>query len=270
VPLNRMKKLLLAILLLAPLSGWGAWTSVGALGSTNDKTAGTSISFTVSATLDAGNVGVCTIAADNDGDGIADDISSVVDSTGSNTWVEIAEVERDPGAGATGASSALYYTVASSNVTSGSGTITANFAASVTASAIECWEFSITSGNVVSIVDSPTVTGSGTACTATSINPSTGSREHLYLEAAAVETADTSHGSPGGWNVMSKNVTSGGGDASNMATKGSYKIATSSTETGGTSWITSADYACALGALDEDAPAAASGQGWWGSGQMGF
>ena len=262
-----MRKLLLVSILLCATRGWGAWTSIGTLGSANDKTAGTSIVLNPSATLNSGNVGVCSVAADNDGDGTANDVTSITDS-GSNTWVEALEIERDPGAGAAGASAAIYYTVATSDVTLTTGNITANFAGSPAASAITCWEFSITGGNVVSLVGTGSATGSGTACTSYTITPSSGSREHLYIEGAAVETASTSYG--GAWTIgFARNATSGGGDASNMSVNGEAKIETSTSATTAASWITSTDYACVGAALDEDAPAAASGQGWWGSG-MGF
>src|SRR3990172_9754413 len=141
--------MLAAPLFFAPLAQ-AQWASVGTLGTATDKTAGSSIVLTTTAAAEAGNVVIVSVALDNNGsaDGDNGECTSVSDSAGGNTWTKAREFQNAQGGAATGATVCVFYSKLTNQINS-SGTITANFGHSPTASAIGAWEFTIGSGNVV-------------------------------------------------------------------------------------------------------------------------
>jgi len=216
--------------------------------------------FNFSATCEAGNVCVCAVAADNDGDGVANDINLITDAVG-NTWVEAAENEWDPGAANAGVSASTQYTVPTTNITTATN-VTMNLASARTAKAITCWEYTIGAGNVVSVVCKFEGGGTGVAGT-DSCAASSGNREHLAVMGVGLEFPDatcTGQVSSTCFTITSSNTT-GGGNASNMAAKGAFLIQTSATPQAGMSYTeSSSDFSVAFAAMDEDAPAASTHQ----------
>ena len=207
-----------------------AFASVGTLGATFDKVAGTSIVLTTTATAAAGSFVVVIVAKDNASSttGETSEITSVSDSAG-NTWTKAYEYSYGggtPGANA-GAVCAVYFSTLSSALSSG-GTITANFSDSRTASAISAWNYSLGAGNLAEL-DGATGYGDTNNQNGLSLTGLT-SAEHLGIRAFALETQlTTAFALESGWTAMSTAGGTGGGSASNMRVDGQFGIESAST-----------------------------------------
>lgn len=244
-----MLQVLAFLLLAAPC--WGAWTSIGSLLTANSKVSEATKVFNFSATCEVGNVCVCVVAADNDGDGVANDINLLTDAAG-NTWLEAVEHEYDPGSARAGASASVQYTIPSTEI-SISTDITVNLATARTAKGISCWEYTITPGNVVSVVCT-FVTGTGGVAGTDFCDASSGNQEHLAIMGVALEHSDntcTGQVDSTCFTIFDSS-TNGGGLATNMGAKGAFKIQTSAMPGAGMSYTeTSSDFSVAFVALDE-------------------
>ena len=151
-----MRNVLLALalcLLAAP--AWATWTRIGTFAVGNDTTQDTSLVVATSATLEAGNVGICVIASDEGGAGTTNgdsgEIVSVVDAAG-NVWIEAIEFcNMQSSTINNGACVAVWWTRAATQLTSGANiTVTLLDVATDPRKALTCDEFTI-SGNDVSM-----------------------------------------------------------------------------------------------------------------------
>lgn len=244
-----MKKVL-CLILSCSQSLFGAWASVGSLVAKATTTAADPVNYTSTATLEAGNVAICAIASDNDGNGTdTDDIVGV--TYGTEAMTSVGENERDPGAAAAGAVVGIFYLQAVAQQNSGV-TIAVDMSASRTAKALSCWEFTIGAGNVVSAIGVEQKEDVNTDAGALTLG-SLANAEHLWVRAIASETTDGSIGTPtGSFSVFTSSTASTGTEATSMGIASEFIIATATTETSNpTMSDTSADRASSMIALNE-------------------
>jgi len=248
-----MKRLAIILsICLAATPHYAAWTSVGSLVAKANITAADPVNWTTTATLEAGNVAVCAIASDNDGNGTdTDDIVGV--TYGTETMISVGENEYDNGTTAAGAVVGIYYLKAEGQQNSGV-TVAVDMSASRTAHGLSCWEFTITAGNTVSSVGTEQkedVTGDAGALTLGGLSDA----GHLWVRAIASETTNASISTPsGGFSVFTSSTGSTGTAATSMGVAAEFIIATATTETSDPTMSASSDRASSMIALDEIAP----------------
>lgn len=230
-----------------------AWTAIGGIGSAADKSAGTSIAMTTSATVEVNNVIVVLVAKDNAAttNGNTNEITSVTDSTGANTYTKAREFCNSRGAADGGATVAVYYSKLGTQLSSG-GTITANFSDTRTASAISAVEFTITSANTVSVegnaTDEAVTNGDAGSMTISGLT----SREYLFIRAVAQENNSSGFSAnTANYINIATNGTAGGGSASNMGIAGEFRILTGTGDTSDPTVSTNSDSASVYIALKE-------------------
>lgn len=227
------------------------WAAVGSIGTGTNTGTGTTLTVTTSATLEAGNVAVCSIAKNESGAGTTDgngnaQYTSVTDTAG-NTWVEAFEwCNMQTSTTQDGACVAVYYTEAGSELASG-GTITATHT-SVAARAITCNEFT-TSGTVSEAAGENGLAND--AADPGSMTIATGSvREHLFIRATACETNTTTYTADADYTAFTNATANGGSQASSMGARGEYRIATETTSAASDPTLGARDCASAMIALD--------------------
>lgn len=252
----RILALLLGLLLGLAAPADAAWASISTLGQVGDATAGTTIVLTTTATLEAGNVGIISVAKDETSTGTSDgdnnECTSATDSAG-NTWVKAIEfANTNTSSAADGIVVCVFYTKATTQLTSG-GTITVNFSASTTASALTSNEYTIGGGNVVSIEASATLANDGVDPGSMDLSPP--SAAYLWYRPIASETGDVT-------NITTTASFSGffgiestpGGGATAVKITGEWRIFTGSTNPSDPTLV-AADHASAYLAFKEAAPA---------------
>ena len=254
--------------ILSEVEGWAAWGTGGATCETQSEAAATTTLTCTLGTqnLEAGNVAVVTCATDNVSttDGNSNDHSAVTDS-GSNTYTKAYEfTEAGTGAGG-GATVSVHFSKLTTQLNSGSSTITCNFA-SVTDKAMHLVkEFTVGAGNVVSVVGAPQgeVSGGGDAGNLT-VGGLT-SAEYLWVRGIATESngAVSMTATAGGLFALPTapsdgcNNTTGGGEASDMGACSEWDVATATTNTSNPALVdTSNDNASVFVALEEAPPPA--------------
>lgn len=143
-----------------------AWTSNGTLGSNQSKTADqATLVLTTTAVAAAAKVVVVAVAVDNNNSVETSEncVSTVTDSAGGNTWIQIQEW-MNPGSGAAqaGVAVSLWYSLLTNQIAS-SGTITATFTATTSrdAAAITAWLFDPGAGAVISIAATSALISTG-------------------------------------------------------------------------------------------------------------
>ena len=251
--MKRIFLTILAFLLTSP--AFGSWGALGSLGTGLDEDGLTTITLTTTAALEAGNIGVCIVAADNDGNGISDDYTTATDSAG-NTWTVYAQNEADPGAANAGAAVAIIAVKAGLELALG-GTITVTAPDGPTKAAITCREFSVTATFVISqegATGAEDSTGDAGLLTVGSL----ANREHLFVRgiAAETETTTTDMTLTTSYARFDENGTTNGAEAANMTVFGEYYILTATTSTSNpTLPDTTNDNTSVMIALNEDAPA---------------
>ena len=255
---------LLFALLLAQ-GTWGAWAAVGATCTAQSKTADTSLTCTVGTeNAEAGNVLFVWWSGDNTAtvDGNDGLLSSVTDSA-SNTWVVDRCFTNAQGGAAAGATTCIAHSKLTTQLTSGSGTITTNYS-SITAKGFVTKEFTIGAGNVVSITGTPGDLANDAADPGSITISDPPNAEHLWVRSTGLERA-----AGGTWTVTLNfttsgcNGTTGAGAASNMEACGEFRIFTGSSlasDPGGTA----VDNANTYIAFNEAAAATVTGVGWYG------
>lgn len=255
-----MRHLLLIIVLLCS-PAWAAWGTATGTCVAADETSDTAIPCTIAtANMEAGNVGVCWGATDNIAttDGQTTDLS--ITDSGSNTWTRLGEFTNTNGAAADGAITGVFASKLTTQLTSGSSTITLNTTSAVTDKAVRCQEFTIGVGNVLSVVGA--IKTEASAADAGSLTTDTiASGEYLFLRGVGAEsnavlsmTATASYtriGSDG------CDGTTGGGEATDIATCGEFRILTATSDTSNPTLVdTTNDNASVYLALKEAAPPA--------------
>ena len=163
------------------------WTNVGTFLAANHITSLNPWAPTTSATLTAGHLGVCVIEKDDTGSSTTDgagnaEFTSLSD--GVNTWIEAYEwCEMGPtSAAADGACVAVYYTDATTTLSSGSA-LTVTFAGAAVAKAMTCEAFT-PPGAASDVITIDTPVGhnfAGSLPQAQSISPTGVAREHLFI-----------------------------------------------------------------------------------------
>jgi hypothetical protein len=243
-----VKKLILILALCG--SAWGQMAAVSEFADTQDKSAGTSISTGINATVEVGNLAVCVVASDNIGTSGADnnDHTTVEDTFGGNTWTQAREFTNAAAAGA-GATVSVWWSVVATQLTLGGGTLTANFSGSPSASNIVCWEFTKGTGTVTLATGGQDEQVDGGDAGSMTISGLT-SREYLFVRGIAVEadrpgfSANTAS-----YTAIIGIGTTGGGGASNMQALGEFIIATATGHTSDPTVGASADNASVFVAL---------------------
>jgi len=267
-----MRNVLLALalcLLAAP--AWATWTRIGTFAVGNDTTQDTSLVVATSATLEAGNVGICVIASDEGGAGTTNgdsgEIVSVVDAAG-NVWIEAIEFcNMQSSTINNGACVAVWWTRAATQLTSGANiTVTLLDVATDPRKALTCDEFTI-SGNDVSMA--PGKNGiQNDAANVGSMTDATGvSVAHLFIRASACESNNTGYGADADYVAYGGSTTTStantGTAATSMGARGESRIATEATSAASDpdypSSAGTADCGSAMIALDEQTITPAGG-----------
>ena len=251
-----MKFLISIIIALAVhVDAFAAITYIGSIGTQTANTSGNTLVITTSATLEAGNIAIVSIAMDNVGTTDADhsEITSVVDSS-SNTYAKLCEFTNGQGGAAAGATASLYMTKATVQLTSG-GTITVNFANSITSRVVRASEFTV-SANYTLTQSSTCQTDDNDGNDPSSLAFSgLSSVERLYFRAISEEGNSTT-----GITVTTDYTTIGapvvadtGSNASSIGLRGEFKIATATGETSDPNTPGTLDGASVFVALHETA-----------------
>lgn len=138
-----------------------AIASVGSLTTTN-STASSSTLVTPAVSVSAGRLLVALISKDNVSTttGNTNEVTSVTDSAG-NTWTKGYEYCLGGGSAGAGMVIAIYYSVLTNALSS--GTITANFSSAIAAKAISVWQYTV--GAAISSFGTPQGTTASTTTT---------------------------------------------------------------------------------------------------------
>jgi hypothetical protein len=227
-----------------------SWTWQANRGTAANKTAGTTIQTTPSASLASGQVIIVTFAGDNQGttDGATTSVSCADDQ--SNSWTRLFEYTRTSGAADDGVTLAVFYSLLDTTIGTGDN-ITVSFS-SITSKSIGIEEFSITGDGVTKAGENGN-TGSGTT-PSVSLSGLASSTEYLWIGSVGIEgkssetiTRDTDYS----LTTFTTHGNIAGSPTSNTAYHGDYRIFTGTADTWAPTLGTSRDYACALGALEE-------------------
>jgi hypothetical protein len=251
-----VRRLLLALALVSlPLQAWATWARVGTFAVGNETTQDSQIVFTTTATLEAGNVGVCVIAHDETGTGTTDgdngQLTSVTDSAG-NTWEKGMEFcNMQTSVVRNGACASIWYTRARFQLTSG-GTVTVDFLGTP-AKAGTCDEFTITVNGSVSLAPGSNGLANDGADPGSMTDATGLSAPYLFVRGTACEsnvttyTADADYVGFGGSTTTSTANT--GTAATSMGARGESRIATEATSAASDPTHAAADCASAMLAL---------------------
>ena len=203
-----------------------AFGTPSSLGTTTDKTAGTTIVHTLTASASAGDLVVVAAAFDNAGttDGETSQLS-IADSQG-NTWVKVRENTETSGVANDGVTGAWWFSVLTTGMST-SDTITVTSSSSRTASSIIAAKCTIGSGNTVEQADgtSEAVTQAASGQPGAISTSGMTSEEHLHLLAFFTESVQ----SISAWDTMTALLsagTTGGGAATNIGVRTGYHIGT--------------------------------------------
>jgi hypothetical protein len=229
-----------------------AIANIGTLGNTNEKSADTSITLTVAATAEVGNLVIVAGSMDNLGTSEAQTSQVTVTSNPANTWTKLGEYTMSSGAAADGIVGFIWASVITTQLTGSSGTITATSSANATAKTLGAHEFSIDESAIA--FETPAFSGD---LAATGDPPSISlsslpSREYLLLhglfhEGGSATTADADY-------TEALDIEStGGAAASNVTTFLGYRIATLTADTADAASSSDRDNVQILVALYEDA-----------------
>lgn len=233
-----------------------AWGAVGGAGLFQDTSAGTSITGTVTATIEAGNVALVVVAIDNLGtsDGDNSEVTSVTDSAG-NTYQKLGEFTNANGSAGAGATVSVWASVLATQLVSTVGTVTANFSGSVTASAMIVHEFTVTAGAELTVAGTVQTLANDAADPGSMSLSGLTSREYLYVRCIASESNSTAViTTSASFTTLSRSVANTGTSATSMGARGEFRINTSTGETSDPT-LFSADHASVFLAIIEAVPA---------------
>lgn len=190
-----------------------AFSNLASRGAGNSKTSSTTVAVTPSPTLNAGEVILVAVATDNAGtsDAATNEVTSITDSVGGNTWIKLYEYSRgSPGANA-GSTVALFMSKLTNSIPD-TGTITGNLSSNRTAKVIAVLKCDVTSGNTIVAVAQMGHAAAGSASVSLS---GLASKQYLWVLAFSSEQNTAQSLSVGLTQVGS--FTTGGGSAANMA-----------------------------------------------------
>lgn len=230
-----------------------AWSSVGTFATSTDTTSDTTHTITTSAQLDSGNLGVCVLAKDESGVGTTNgngnaQFTSLTDSAG-NTWIEAYEwCNMRTATAADGACVGVYYTKATANLAA-AATLTPTYT-TAQSKASTCWEFSAPSLASVAMAAGENGLANNAADPGSMTIATTVNREHLFLRLTACETSTTTYTADADYNALTNATASTGTQATSMAVRGEYRIATEATSAASDPTLGARDCASAMIALD--------------------
>lgn len=218
-----------------------AWAFVAHRGSANNKVAGTTISVSPSANLDVGDIIVVRCVSD---DSATNNGHTVSDSKG-NVWTLLRQ-QFSPG---TDATSSLWASKLTASILT-TDTITLTLTDSVSAKAVGIEEFSVAVGNTFSLIGGNSVNFS--TATPTITLSGLPAATHLWLGSIGIEgpNGDTYTQDADYANNTSFGTT-GGGAATNVASRFGSRIFPSASDTFNPTLGTSRDGNIILVALDE-------------------
>lgn len=232
-----------------------AWASVGVTGSATSTTGGTTLALTTAATAEVGNVVLLLIAKDNaaSADGNTSEVTGVADDSG-NTWALLREFCNAQGAAGAGATVSVWYTKVTSEITA-TEAITATFSGSITSKAMVAWEFTVTSGAVITVEGSGDLANDAADPGSIAIS-SLSSQEYLFVRAIASESsAGTLITVTSSYTTFGRFVANSGTSATSMGIRGEFRILTGTGDTSDPT-LFSADHASTYIALKEAVPPA--------------
>lgn len=228
-----------------------AFGSVGTLGSQGSASAGTTVVITTTATAEVGNVIVVWTAWDNSATTDSDTTQlSVTDSAG-NTYTRIRERNESSGAADDGVLGAFFYTVVTSQLSSG-GTITVTNSSSETAKVAAAWEFTIGAGSTLAVEQTAVVNAASGQPGAISLSSMT-SREYLLLTGIFMESnGATMSAQDSDYNTAHFAVSAAGGaSAARVGIHSAFRIATLTDDTYDATLSTGAQHVQIMAALYE-------------------
>jgi hypothetical protein len=235
---------------LLPTGATPSWAFVANRGTAQNKTSGGTLNLTPTATLAAGRVAIVRASSDNDSTATSSGQTtrhSVSDSAG-NTWVKIREHTFSAGAAADGVTHSLWYSVLTTQLTT-SSTVTLTLGSNVTAKAMALAEFSVPSGNTVSLAGQNGAQGTGTNNVTVTVS-SLASKQYLFLGSVGTEGPDgDTFTQDSDYQNLASIGTTGGGATSNVSLRGGYRIATLTGDTYNPTLGTSRDWVDILGVL---------------------
>lgn len=225
---------------------------VGDAGTATSKTSGTTVTLTVTATIEANNVAVVWFSGDNITTTTGDTTHLTCSDSAGNTWTKIREHTYSEGAVADGIMGALFYSRLSSQLTSGAGTITVTSNTSLTAKVISVKEYTVganlnTEQIQVSAVDE-TVGNPPPSLALTGMT----SRSYLLLRLDASEdNGDGTYAQDADYTSITATNTTGGALNTNATINGGWRIATLTADTCAPTTGESRDRVAILAALYE-------------------
>ncbi|MGH9556714.1 MAG: hypothetical protein ACRD2Y_12925 [Terriglobales bacterium] len=260
-----LARICLLVLLMTPLSLEAAWGNPDGTCANVEEISDTSLSCTAGTTtvgFQTGSIIGVWLATDNvdTTDGQTSLHSSVTDTDG-NTYTKACEYTNGEGAAAAGATVSFWFSSVLTADLINPDTITINTASAVTDKAMNTEEFTIASGNVVSVEGACQVLGNDNADAGSQTISGLTSQEYLFVRAIGTEsnlalslTATASYtfvGSDGCSNTLS------GGEATDIGECGEFRILTATGDTSDPTLLdTTNDNASVYLALKEAAPPA--------------
>lgn len=196
-------KRLIALFLLWPSVAFGAFASVGSLGTLDSATDTDTIVVTTSAQCDAGNLCICSFSPSNANSGSDADfneVTGVTDSTGKNTWTELDEFTNGQTGAGLGATQSSWYTIPGTSIPS-SGTITAQLGASRPNRSAICWEFTVGTATINIAQTATPVADDGVETPSSMSTSSLPSKEYLHWRGISQEGSE-SITATAGWTLI--------------------------------------------------------------------
>lgn len=208
-----------------------AWTFGSSIMAVTNKASSSSWSPVTTGALTAGEVGILQINFDNIGTTIGDnsEVTSVTDAAG-NTWTKAREYTYSAGAAGDGATVSVWYSKITSTLSSG-GAVTINFSGNTTAKVALLNRFTLSNGGTVTVVGSSVETQAGADPGSMSVTPSSGSREHLFYRAIALETTIGAPTNTASYTLLADSASTGGAATSNIYGSGEWRIFTGASDT---------------------------------------
>lgn len=225
-----------------------AIASVGSFGIGASGTSGTTLVFSPTAQLDAGNLAVLVIAADNVGTTDADfsEVLSVQDSVG-NWWRKVGEFTNGQTAAAAGVTCSIWMTRATVTLTTG-GTVTVTFSNAIIDKCCSGWEFTV--GANVGVYGKNQNATDGSAGFGSLTVGSLASRSYLFLRGFGKE-ANSTTALTVTTNYTTMTATRSRNNAAAILVRGEFRIVTATTETSNPTMAVTGDTASVMVALGE-------------------
>lgn len=226
--------------------------AVGTLGS-NGAASASSLVITTSATCEAGNLAVVSVAKENVAttSGSTNEITGVTDSAG-NSYTKAYEYTLTSGASNDGSTVAVFFSRVATQLASG-GTITATFNSSVSGSSMIAHEF--TTGGPVALFGTPQATGAASGTNPGSLAISgLASASYLFLRATGVGGGGVNFSAPTA-TYTNQSATAGTG----QRCLGEFLVATSTGSTSAPTLSTTVPSASVFVAIGEAVASPANG-----------